>query len=80
MGGVQDKTLKYMNNLVLHKLDGIHYNRHIFKGIDMQTKRVCAIGSGSCHIGVVVVWEYKIVRYLNSIIQIVDIATLSHSL
>ena len=46
----------------------------------MQTKRVCAIGSGSCHIDVVVVWEYKIVRYLNSIIQIVDIATLSHSL
>ena len=47
-----------MNNLVLHKLDGIHYNRHIFKGIDMQTKRVCAIGSGSCHIGVIVVWEF----------------------
>ena len=45
----------------------------------MQTKRVCAIGSGSYHIGVVVVWEYKIVRYLNSIIQIVDVATRSHS-
>lgn len=58
----------------------MHYNRYIFKSVGMQTKRVCAIGSGSCHIGVVVVWEYKIVRYLNSIIQIVDIATLSHSL
>ena len=69
-----------MNNILLHLLGGIHYNRYIFKSVDMQTKRVCAIGSGSCHIGVVVVWEYKIVRYLNSIIQIVDIATLSHSL
>lgn len=80
MGGVKDKILRYMNVLILHLLDGMHYNRYIFKSVDMQTKRVCAIGSGSCHIGVIVVWKYKIVRYLNSIIQIVDVATLLPSL
>ena len=69
-----------MNILLLHTLDVIQYNKYKFKSVDMQTKRVCAIGNSSCHIAVVVVWEYKIVRYLNSIIQIVDIATLSHSL
>ncbi len=47
-----------MNILILHSLDGMHYNRYIFKSVDMQTKRVCAIGSGSCHIGVIAVWEF----------------------
>ena len=46
-----------MNILLLHTLDVIQYNRYKFKSVDMQTKRVCAIGNSSCHFGIVVVLE-----------------------
>ena len=46
-----------MNILILHKIDVIHYNGYRFKSVNMQTKRVCATGNGSCHIGVIGVLE-----------------------
>ena len=55
--GGQDKILRYMNILKLHKIDVIHYNGYRFKSVNMQTKRVCATGNGSCHIGVIGVLE-----------------------